>query len=268
MWLGREQSVDLRPFWRYKSFLWKQVIPKISAASFLVNANDSPSRYRLSSHGLQRFVRFRYAVGLVLLGLLSYLVYGYVNPVGSIGLSEAVHRDTSIEKAASALPLEAPQLENSPIVEKDLPPAARKPINYRPRSPIDESGYLAIMRIVAPWPKETSLLSVSKRFQGAAKRAVADIDRYLLKTDISTNDRSIAEFTRASFLNFDGDPDKAYESLVNSRRILESAPELAEKSLFTIIYFQGVTALRKGENENCIMCRGESSCQNKMRSIL
>src|SRR5207249_3781717 len=30
--------------------------------------------------------------------------------------------------------------------------------------------------------------------------------------------------------------------------------------LFTIIYFQGVTALRLGENENCIQCRGESSC--------
>ena len=30
--------------------------------------------------------------------------------------------------------------------------------------------------------------------------------------------------------------------------------------LYRIIYFQGVTALRRGENDNCIMCRGESSC--------
>ena len=28
----------------------------------------------------------------------------------------------------------------------------------------------------------------------------------------------------------------------------------------TLIYLQGVTALRRGENDNCIMCRGESSC--------
>ena len=27
-----------------------------------------------------------------------------------------------------------------------------------------------------------------------------------------------------------------------------------------MIYFQGVNALRIGENENCIMCRGETSC--------
>ena len=31
-------------------------------------------------------------------------------------------------------------------------------------------------------------------------------------------------------------------------------------ALATVIYVQGVTALRRGENENCIMCRGESSC--------
>ena len=35
---------------------------------------------------------------------------------------------------------------------------------------------------------------------------------------------------------------------------------MASEWLYTIIYFQGVTALRRGENDNCIMCRGESSC--------
>src|SRR5206468_7063763 len=27
-----------------------------------------------------------------------------------------------------------------------------------------------------------------------------------------------------------------------------------------IIFYKGVTALRMGENDNCVMCRGESSC--------
>ena len=36
--------------------------------------------------------------------------------------------------------------------------------------------------------------------------------------------------------------------------------DLAQEWLYLAIYFQGVTALRLGENENCIMCRGESSC--------
>lgn len=203
------------------------------------------------------YVYVKYAVGVALLGALSYLAYGYFNPAAPRELSGAsqIQKYESIEKTASVDPLEPPQ-----IVEMEPPATARKPINYRPRSGLDESGYLAIMRIVPPWPKETSLLGISKRFQGAAKRAIAKIDEYVLKTDITLSDRSIAEYTRACFLNFDGDPDKAYESLVNCRKILESEPKLAERDLFNIIYFQGVTALRKGENENCIMCRGESSC--------
>src|SRR5262249_15131227 len=28
----------------------------------------------------------------------------------------------------------------------------------------------------------------------------------------------------------------------------------------TMIYFQGLSSLRLGENDNCILCRGESSC--------
>jgi ASPIC and UnbV/FG-GAP-like repeat len=36
--------------------------------------------------------------------------------------------------------------------------------------------------------------------------------------------------------------------------------ELADASLYTIIFQQGVVAMRRGETENCVMCRGESSC--------
>ncbi len=35
---------------------------------------------------------------------------------------------------------------------------------------------------------------------------------------------------------------------------------MEQENLYTIIYFQGITALRRGETENCVMCRGESSC--------
>ena len=30
--------------------------------------------------------------------------------------------------------------------------------------------------------------------------------------------------------------------------------------LYTVIYYQGVTALRRGETDNCVLCRGESGC--------
>ena len=44
------------------------------------------------------------------------------------------------------------------------------------------------------------------------------------------------------------------------RRLVEADDALAAEHLYTIIYYQGVTGLRIGENENCILCRGESSC--------
>jgi hypothetical protein len=53
---------------------------------------------------------------------------------------------------------------------------------------------------------------------------------------------------------------KAYEVLEQIRARLEDDAKLKSKALYTIIYIQGLTALRRGENENCILCRGESSC--------
>ena len=52
----------------------------------------------------------------------------------------------------------------------------------------------------------------------------------------------------------------AQEILQEVRSLIEADEKLAREWLYTIIYFQGVTALRRGENENCINCRGESSC--------
>ena len=40
----------------------------------------------------------------------------------------------------------------------------------------------------------------------------------------------------------------------------QSEDAIADKALYTLIYLQGVTALRRGETDNCVMCRGESSC--------
>src|SRR5262249_39753336 len=60
--------------------------------------------------------------------------------------------------------------------------------------------------------------------------------------------------------NYEGEPKRAYEVLEQARAWAESNGTLAREHLYTVIYFQGVTALRIGETENCVMCRGESSC--------
>ncbi|MFN7628312.1 MAG: FG-GAP repeat domain-containing protein, partial [Pirellula sp.] len=48
--------------------------------------------------------------------------------------------------------------------------------------------------------------------------------------------------------------------MCKAREWVEKNPQVAKDFLYTIIYFQGITAMRRGENENCIMCRGETSC--------
>ena len=66
--------------------------------------------------------------------------------------------------------------------------------------------------------------------------------------------------SKAILFNYEGEPNRAYEVLEQSRAWVEKNRKLAEEGLYTLIYFQGVTALRRGETDNCIMCRGESSC--------
>ena len=61
-------------------------------------------------------------------------------------------------------------------------------------------------------------------------------------------------------LNYENEPNKAYESLKLLHRGSTSGQRWAKKISIPLIYYQGVTALRRGETDNCVMCRGESSC--------
>ena len=69
-----------------------------------------------------------------------------------------------------------------------------------------------------------------------------------------------ALFDKAMLSNFEGKPRAAYDCLARLRTLLPGADVLAREWLFTVIYYQGVTALRCGETENCLHCRGESAC--------
>ncbi len=48
---------------------------------------------------------------------------------------------------------------------------------------------------------------------------------------------------RATFLNFKGDPRASYDALVQTRAWLETTDRPAEIGLYSLIFFQGVTAL-------------------------
>jgi hypothetical protein len=72
--------------------------------------------------------------------------------------------------------------------------------------------------------------------------------------------RKLSVYCKGSVFNYEGEAEKAYGVLGEIRTQTENDAEIANKWLYTIIFFQGLTALRWGETNNCVLCRGESSC--------
>ncbi len=139
--------------------------------------------------------------------------------------------------------------------------AGRLQQGYSPRVPfLDASGFMALTSILPRWKPDSSPEEISNGVRGAAVRAIAEIDRELGTAARTDQDRSRLILMKALLLNSEGETQKSYETLQQLRTLLAQKDALAQSALATAIYLQGVTALRWGENENCIMCRGESSC--------
>ena len=125
---------------------------------------------------------------------------------------------------------------------------------------VDTSGFATFNSLLPAWKPSASLEEISKIWSGLAYREIAEIDRRLAGADMDEQARVLMLFMKASLLNSEGEAAKSYDVLEQLRSIVEGDPKSARRTLASVIYFQGVTALRRGENDNCIMCRGESSC--------
>jgi hypothetical protein len=131
---------------------------------------------------------------------------------------------------------------------------------YAPKKGRDSSGFFSLVGFVEPWDPNTSLTGVAGRFHNVSRRVIAQIDNELGRAGISDPGYIQAEIGKVLMLNYEGEAEKAYVVLDAMRRRIERDDEQAREWLHTVIYLEGVVSLRLGENENCIMCRGESSC--------
>jgi hypothetical protein len=146
----------------------------------------------------------------------------------------------------------------APTVNADAPP---KPITgYVPKRTQDTSGFFQMVAFVKPWPHNATLEEVGQAFQGVGPRAIAEIDRKLATELLAPDDEIKSQLVRVLMFNHEGRPDRAYAALQQIRSRVETDDDLARQWLYTIIHIQGVVSMRRGENDNCIMCRGESSC--------
>ncbi len=130
---------------------------------------------------------------------------------------------------------------------------------FDPRRNFDLGGFSTILDKIEPWKPSITLSELAEKWRGVGARLIDRVDRDLASTSDGERETELLT-TKAMLLQSVGDPENAYKTLERLRARLASTPEMDRKLRYTIEYFQGVCALRIGENENCIMCRGESSC--------
>ncbi len=135
------------------------------------------------------------------------------------------------------------------------------PGELRPRNQnLDDSGYGAVNQFLRPWRPDATLREVAREWQGIGGRGVAKVDAQLAQPDSDGAREVRLGIEKARFQHFDGDAVGAYETITRLRARVEMDPRIARHSLATLIFLQGLASMRRGENDNCIACRGESSC--------
>ncbi|HEV3384689.1 MAG TPA: VCBS repeat-containing protein, partial [Gemmata sp.] len=151
-----------------------------------------------------------------------------------------------------------------PVIPVPNSPSPTPQITFQPRRHIDTSGYQLVLRRIPPWPAKASLEELAVPWRRCGQRLIDELDKLNARHRESgylppeVYSQSLLE--KASLLNYEGEAGKAYEVLGELRALVESDNTLNAQILYTVIYFQGITALRRGETDNCLMCRGESSC--------
>ncbi len=130
----------------------------------------------------------------------------------------------------------------------------------QPREGIDTGGKMEI----GPgdrWTRSASLPEIKAKWTAAPVHALEALDRQLQDRNDDWKVRIPLFASKASTLMSMGKPEQAHAVLEEARQEVERlGGEARERSLSSLIFFEGVAGLRLGENENCILCRGESSC--------
>ena len=140
-------------------------------------------------------------------------------------------------------------------------PDAPAKVKPKPRQDeIDDSGYSVVVELMKPWADGTSLEQVRDAFKDAGRKHLPFFDGILVKPGLPADTRLAALIGKATMLLYEGDATPAYDILADARRVVEAAPELDQDWMSTVMFLQGVAGLRRGETDNCVLCRGESSC--------
>jgi hypothetical protein len=143
-----------------------------------------------------------------------------------------------------------------------VPTAARpaKNLVYEPCLPtLDESGYASAIPRLPRWQDGTSLEQMRASYERLGYRLIGRLDT-ALERGVPPDQVIEVLLHKASLYLYEGDARRAYDVLQTAREEATASDPLAEKYLYTIIFFQGMAGLRRGETDNCVHCRGEGAC--------
>ncbi len=139
--------------------------------------------------------------------------------------------------------------------------SAKLPTDFQPRQFLsDTSGFGYVRTIVEPWKPTDTLAEIARHWDRAGYQAALNLDGPL--ADAQGDEQKLIPllFAKATLMNYEGEAAQAYRILEQLRSIIDKKGRRTRDALGGVLYLQGVTAMRIGENDNCIMCRGESSC--------
>ncbi len=141
-------------------------------------------------------------------------------------------------------------------------PADAEPPRFQPRIDLDITGYSSYLSAVPRWTGDSSLAAIGELWKKPGLRKIPEVDAELKAARDRNDDIATirASIHKARLYAAEGEPRRSAEVLDDVRRLVESRDGLARQWLYTVVYLQGVIALRCGETENCVDCRGESAC--------
>lgn len=141
------------------------------------------------------------------------------------------------------------------------PERSQPPERFQPRLfQLDSSGYGLAVANYFPWGEKASLEEIGRCQDRVGYRTITELDSELANQNLLPSKRINARLAKAVLYNYEGEPIQAYQVLERLRSDVENDRALARDWLYTVIYLQAVTALRRGENDNCVQCRGKSAC--------
>ncbi len=149
---------------------------------------------------------------------------------------------------------------NQPRTTTPVALAKEGKASFQPRRPLDASGFYLLVE-ANQWGGKTPLEEIAGIWGRSEPKILHDLD-LRVKTGGQRVDVQVpAVLTKASFLLSQGKTEEAYALLKQTRSQVDAQEGLGKKVILgNLLYVLGVAALRLGENDNCILCRGESSC--------